>query len=499
MQDRDLILDAIDRVIRARALAGQRLVVAISGGADSVALALGLHELRECHHLDLYLAHVDHGLRAESAEDAAFVRLLGEKLGLPTVVYAASVPEEAARRRTGIEDAARIVRYRFLAEEYRARQAAAVLVGHTADDQVETRLLHVARGSGLRGLAGMAEDSTIQFPGGESVRIVRPLLAIPRSATVAFCRARGIEPRRDPTNGDLAYARNRVRHAVVPALQAINPRLGDALERLAQVASEAEAFIEAELNRRLGELATVNDRGWSIDRHGWRELPLALKRALLRRAASSLGASGETDAEVGAEAIERAIVAADGWPTGKTLTWPGGLLVSISRDSFTIGREQAPPRGQDAIRIDLDRDAAYELGDLPSELVDPDRAGAGWRGVLRIRRADRPCPHRSGDRWHADLDRATLDGAELMLRSGAPGDRIAPEGMNGRKKVQDLLVDAHLPRAERVRVPILATPSDVAWVVGLRRDRRFLAGANCQDVRCLKVEVVPLEADPPRD
>src|SRR5262245_8035079 len=105
MQHRDLLLNAIDRVISARALAGQRLVVAISGGPDSVALALGLHELRECHHLELFLAHVDHGLRPESAEDATFVRLLGEKLGLPTIVYAASVPEEAARRRAGIEEA----------------------------------------------------------------------------------------------------------------------------------------------------------------------------------------------------------------------------------------------------------------------------------------------------------------------------------------------------------------------------------------------------------
>ena len=139
------------------------------------------------------------------------------------------------------------------------------------------------------------------------------------------------------------------------------------------------------------------------------------------------------------------------------------------------------------------------MGDLPGGLVDPGRHGGRWRGILWVRRADRHCPHRSGDRWHADLDRATLDGAELVLRSGAPGDRIAPEGMSGRKKVQDVLVDAHLPRGERTRVPILATPTDVVWVVGLRRDRRFLADASCRDVRCLQVEVVPLEADPPRD
>src|SRR5262249_10901087 len=156
-------------------------------------------------------------------------------------------------------------------------------------------LLHVARGSGLRGLAGMAEDSSIQVPGGQSVRIVRPLLTVPRSAPMAFCQARGIEPRCDASNDDLASARNRVRPVVRPALRAINPRLNDELERLALVASEAEAFVEAELNRRLGDLATVNDQGWTIDRRGWRELPLALKRALLRRAATILDSNSETD------------------------------------------------------------------------------------------------------------------------------------------------------------------------------------------------------------
>ncbi len=480
-----LIHESARATLRRSNLLGHRLVVGVSGGADSLALLLALRDLRDECDLSLVVAHLDHQMRAESPDDARFVAGIGRELGLPVELGVADVRSLARSQRLGREAAARRARYDFLGQVARRHAAAAVAVGHTLDDQTETRLLHLVRGSGLRGLQGMAEETHLLLADGARLRVIRPLLAVRRADTEAFCRERGVEPCRDRSNLDRSYRRNLLRHEVVPTLRSLNPQFDEALGRLAGAAADAEAFVEAELDRRLDALARIDSAGWTVDRSAWRDLPGALKRALLRRAAAALDPASDP----GSEAIEAAVIAADTWPAGRTLVWPGEREVRIGYDRLRVTRRGATPAVRASVAVPNEGDTVIPLGPLPATLQGRLAASEddqpGW--LLRTRRRARPCPAR-GDRWHADLDRATLDpGAGLELRARRAGDWLAPEGMVGRKKVQDLLVDAHVARDERDAVPLLASRQDVVWVVGLCRDRRFLATPDSTDVLCLEV------------
>jgi len=223
-------------------LRGERVLVAVSGGADSTALLLALEELKEKGLLgvELKAAHLDHGLRGEeSAGDARWVGRVAREHGFECVVGRASLPEA----RENLEQAARRARYEFLAGAARACGARAVLAAHTLDDQAETVLLRLLRGSGAEGLGGMAPERALEA-GGE-VRLRRPLLAWARRAdTEGYCRERGVEFRADEMNRDERFARVRVRHKLLPLLESFNPRAAEALARTASLLREDSAALD---------------------------------------------------------------------------------------------------------------------------------------------------------------------------------------------------------------------------------------------------------------
>lgn len=235
-------------------LRGESALVAVSGGADSAALLLALSELSGAGLLGVSLtaAHLDHGLRGESArDDARWVEELARTLGVGCVVGRAQVASAASARRDNLEQAARRVRYEFLASAARAAGARAVLVAHTLDDQAETVLLRLLRGSGAEGLAGMAEERVLDARGGDGagggeVLLRRPLLAWARRAdTEGYCRERGIEPRADEMNEDERFARVRVRRRLLPLLETFNPRAPEALARAASLLREDSEALDA--------------------------------------------------------------------------------------------------------------------------------------------------------------------------------------------------------------------------------------------------------------
>jgi len=466
----------LENAVRRQVLAGAGLLVGVSGGADSLALLHGLAQIAEPLDLRLVVAHFDHQLRPESGADARFVEEVARSLGLPARIGSADVVALARERGMGIEEAARQARLRFFAELAGETGAAAVALGHTRDDQVESRLLHLVRGAGLRGLVGMAEDSTLMVDG-QAIRVVRPLLAVGRADTEAYCAAIPLQPRDDLTNRDLAFARNRIRHAIVPPMRLLNPQLDDAIERLARSARAAEEFVEAELDRRLPEVVQMGYGEWVIRRQPFRDLPEALKRALVRRAAEAGGA------QVGAEAIETALAAGDSWPAGSRLTWPNGWTVRIEHDWLRIGRDLPESSAVEALAT---TEVPLAGGEVPL-ILPPALAGRSRPAgaVLRVRRRGRRC-ERPRDRWHADFDRTRV-AESLTMRGRRPGDRLAAEGLAGTKKLQDILVDAHIPRDERDRVPLLTSCNAVAWAIGLRRNRELIAGPDCDDVICCEV------------
>ncbi len=235
----DSTLRKVSRLIESeRLLHGvTRVLVGVSGGPDSVALLMVLCRLRETAAVEIVAAHFDHRLRPDSAGDRDWVRGLCESLRVDCLTAEGDVAALAGEKRTGIEAAARTMRYRFLAFAAGQRAADCVATGHTANDQAETVLMHILRGSGIRGLRGMLPSGYV--PGAPAIRLIRPCLTLSAEETAAVCSAAGVEPRRDVSNDDTSFLRNRLHRETLPALRAINPSVDESLRRLAGNAREA--------------------------------------------------------------------------------------------------------------------------------------------------------------------------------------------------------------------------------------------------------------------
>ena len=447
---------------------GARVLVAVSGGPDSTCLLLILAALRRSLRFEIVAAHFDHRLRgARSAErERNAVRDLCERIAVPFRSGAGDVRAHAKAHRRSIEEAARELRYRYLARAARAAQCETVAAGHTRDDQAETVLLHLIRGSGLRGLAAMAPSApwpvrTRTAP----PRLVRPLLALSRSETERCCRAAGVTPLRDPTNRSRAHLRNRIRHQLLPVLRRYNPRIEDALARLA-----AAAATDVELLERLAATTpagTAKDGALRIRRKQLAALPEALRAHAVRLAYARLAG----DARGLSERHLRAVLRAAAGPSGARLDLPRGLRATVERDSIVLApRPAATPRALPGRRVPLPVPGAARFG--------------AW--TVRAEIIARPRSLRSANGHAALLDPAAC--GRLWLRRRRPGDRFHPLGLTGPKKLQDFLVDAHVPRAERDALPLVCGERGIAWVVGQRPAEWAKVGSSTAKALRLRAE-----------
>jgi tRNA(Ile)-lysidine synthase len=388
------------------------VVVAVSGGPDSTALLLLLADLADELGLVLHVAHFDHRTRPkQSALDADFVARLANRVGAPIRVGRAD-------RATKGEDDARRARYDFLRRAARDVGATAIATGHTRDDQAETVLLHLTRGSGLAGLAGMR-------PLREG--IARPLLAIGRKDTALVCRAAHVRPRADPTNRSPRFARNRVRLKVLPELAKINPRAAEAIARLAEAASDLEAAEERKIADALAR--AVRGDAIAID-----ALPSDERRGQVLALAWTLG-TGRTLGARHRAALERLTTSTDG---SRTIDLPGGRAVR----EYGMLRLAGPA-------IEAGADAAARL--------EPGReiTWNGWRLALGA-------SYPAADSMEAFVPESLVRG--LVVRERRSGDRI---GGPRSKKLQDLFTDAKVPAERRARWPVIGTADGVWWVPGL--------------------------------
>jgi tRNA(Ile)-lysidine synthase len=307
-------------------------------------------------------------------------------------------------------------------------------------------LLHLLRGSGLRGLAGMTPAA--RWPiGGRGPRLVRPLLGLTRVETELCCRDAGVTPLRDPSNRSPAHLRNRIRRELLPLLRRYNPRVDDALARLAGAAADDDALLEELAARSIA--LSASDAGVRIDRRALAALPASLQRHAVRLAVERLrgDARGLSDRHV------RAVLAAAAGPTGARLDLARGLHVEVRRDALVLAtRRQTATARLPARAVALAAPGAAHYGPWRIEadvLARPPRALARSNGLLTFLDAD-ACA------------------GPLRLRRRRPGDRFQPLGLPRQKKLQDFFVDAHVPRAERDAVPLLCAGRGIAWVVGQR-------------------------------
>jgi tRNA(Ile)-lysidine synthase len=324
--------------------AGACALVAVSGGADSVALLLVLADLAaEGLVPPLVVAHLHHGLRAGAAdEDEAFAASLAARMGLPCETARADVPAEARAQGLGIEEAARLARRRFLADAARRRDARQVALGHTADDRAETVLFNVLRGTGIEGLAALAPRAPLDA--GAEIEIVRPLLEVTRAQVLEFLRARGQAWREDESNADPAYTRNRLRQDVLPlAREAVNPRADEALARLADQAAAAGEVLEDALQAVWRQVVRPAAGGGAlvIDADDFTPLRPWMQGAILRRAVERLGGGLK---HMSADRTREVVAALLAKTVAGPIDLPGNLVATRRRRAIRIGpRPSAPP------------------------------------------------------------------------------------------------------------------------------------------------------------
>lgn len=420
---------------------GAGLLVAVSGGVDSVVLLHLLGRLAPGLGLRLTAAHLDHGLRgSESAADAAFVAEVCERLNVPLLSARRTV-----RRRPGesLQAAARRVRYRFLFAAARRAGAQAVATAHHADDLAETVLLRLLAGAGSAGLAAMARPR----PG-----LLRPLLIHPKAELIAYAAARGLAFREDASNADPKYARNRLRAEVLPVLAAVQPNIVGALGREARVLADEADFIARAAAEAMKALGRDGAPGLPAGAVALARAGLAgLHPAVARRLVADLVA--RLPGRRGTAAVEAVLDLARG-PSGRGVDLGGGVRAE-ARYGLLVLAPVADRRGP-----------APE----PVALTVPGVTEVPWAGLALEAAYRRP----DGAKGWIYLDPAALT-LPLVARPRLPGDRMRPSGMGGgSRSLKRLLIDRKVPRDARDRLCVVAAPEGIAWVVGVRQDGRFV-------------------------
>ncbi len=315
------------------------VILAVSGGADSLCLAdAALAEWREVAHRaapkpNFIIAHLNHQIRGAAAiADAEFVRAFAAQHSAPCEIGEADVPALAQQMNVSIEVAARMSRYDFLARMADRHGAGYVATAHHADDQAETVLLRLIRGTGLHGLRGMQARSPMT--GAPHITLLRPLLRITRAEIEQYCADRGLQPRHDTSNDDLNHTRNRIRHELLPVLAEYNPGIRAVLARLADTATTDVEIIEHAARQAMEGVTQAVGEGIRFDRAAWLALPLGLRRATLREAARRL-AGHLTDLKY--SAIEEACAVLDsGSATSGEIALTGALRIWVSAGQFVV-------------------------------------------------------------------------------------------------------------------------------------------------------------------
>ncbi len=433
---------------------GQHLLVAVSGGPDSVALLSLLQTLSPAWRLSLAAVHFNYGLRGrESEDDASFVTDLCERLHIPLHIHRLELGRaEKSARTSSRQEQARDLRYDAMRRLARKLHVDRVALGHTADDQAETVLMWMLRGAGPAGLGGMPYRREHVF--------VRPLLDTSRKEVLAYLERRAVPFRTDSSNSRPIYFRNRIRQELLPVVKELAPAAVRVLQRQAEVLREENRFIESMAAESWAQVV-VEDAGGglSLDRLGLVALPLALQRRLVRQVLRRLHPQGKSPGlATVATVLNRVMHARSG--AGVT-TGPIRVRRDYDRIRFSVGNDVPIPIGTVPLAV-----PSLVRWPLTGRLIEATSVDCSV-GIPLLKQPTR-------DAALFDADRFT---AALQLRSWRAGDRFCPSGMNGqRKKMQDFFSDIKLPRPERSRVPLLVSPEGILWVVGYRQDERFRAG-----------------------
>jgi len=455
---------SVQQTIRTRNLLhpGERLFVAVSGGPDSVALLACLVALRSRWDWEIMVGHVNHGLRGPEREaDAQFVQTLGERWGLPVKVTNLELKKSEVKLQKGsLQELARNARYAVLEQWVRDMGASKLALGHTADDQAETVLLWMLRGSGTGGLAGIPPK---RAPG-----IIRPLIDIARNEILAYLHERGLVYRTDSSNTQPIYLRNRIRQDLVPHLKTFSPGIVRVLTRQADLLRDDHTYLEEISQKAIQHMCSFEKDGTvRIDTGALCSLPLPIRRRVVRCCMQRFTKNSKSPRfDVVEGVLHQVEQGHSGW-----MTQIKGVEVSQEYDQLLLrprNREREFQESSDSQTTGLP---------IPSEIV---WSSTGQRLCIEYKQSEPVTSSNALTSVYFDAETFT---PELAVRSWVPGDTFCPKGLGGRKKkLQDFFSDIKLPRSQRNKVPLVVAPEGILWVGGLREDERFQVSSTTKSV-----------------
>lgn len=453
-------------------MADRSCLLAVSGGADSMALLVGIARLQERLDIrDLHVAHLNHQLRGDQSDaDEHFVRQQAEALGPPVTTERLDVATEAQRNGESLETAARHCRYAFLARTARRTGCRIVATAHTADDQAETILHRILRGTGLRGLAGIPAVRQLPPPD-DSILIVRPLLDISRSEIESFLCSENVPWRQDNSNTDTTFTRNRIRHELLPLLrQQYNPQVNTALLRLGQVAAQIEALLNEDAAALLPSvLKEQSDARVVLDIPALSQLQQLRQIQVLSHVIHLLGIP---QGSLGFEHVLALLGTVSGEQSAHDL--PQEWTVRRANQELIIERSRSADRDVANLLLKPVSLSVPGLTELPKGYCLADRSGICCRAVQQFLIEKKEIDVQSAlersrtiDTSCEVVDADCLAGG-LTLRQWQEGERFIPLGAGGHKKVGDFLTDNKVPTAYRKHLAVVADEKGIVWICGLR-------------------------------
>lgn len=434
---------------------GETVLVAVSGGPDSVFLLHSLLELSPSYDLTLHVAHLDHQLRGEeSKEDARFVQELAGSLGLPATVESFDLPSYVEEMGLSVEDGARRVRYEFVERVAQTVGAHRIALGHTANDQAETFLLRVIRGAGTLGLASMPATRG---------KLIRPLLEITKDEILRWLSSRAIAYRVDSTNVALSCRRNVVRNRLMPELASLNPRVVETLRRTAEILREEDNFLNAEVRKVLPEVLKRGREGERVlDLERFLHYNISVRRRMVREVIWEL--KGDL-LRISFEDVNSVLRLCDSGRTGSRVDLPS---VVFEKGYGELILRRAEPEEVQEFELELKIPGITSVNStlqIRSELVGTQ---------------DLPGGLDFEDRAYFDFQLLRLP---LTVRSRRTGDRFVPFGMKGgSKSLKELFIEEKIPRRRRANVPVLTDGEGILWVMGHRRSDRARVSAETKEV-----------------